>query len=120
MSEASEYRSNIVDFPTSSFGDRGGGGGLRPPGDGGGIEARIARVESDVAHIHSSVNDIKQDIKALEAGQVEQDKALIRIEEQIKHLPTKSYSIIQLAFFLALIGALTLYSDNIRSLINVS
>jgi len=37
------------------------------PGDGGGVETRVARLESDVAHILVQVGDIKTDVRELRA-----------------------------------------------------
>jgi hypothetical protein len=49
---------NIYNFPS-------GGGSSSTTGSGGGLEARIAKLESDVGHIQSDVKEIKMDIREL-------------------------------------------------------
>ncbi len=45
-----------------------GGGGLytpKPPGGGNEMEARIAKLESDVGHIQTNIGDMKNDLREI-------------------------------------------------------
>ena len=76
-------------------------GGLldnRPPlksdgggGTSGGMEARIARLESDMEHVKKSVADIATDMKAVRASINDVKVDLGRFDERLKHMPSKGF-----------------------------
>lgn len=62
-------------------------------GDGtsGGMEARVARLESDMEHVKKSVADIATDIKAVRGSINDIKVDLGRFDERLKHMPTKGF-----------------------------
>ena len=64
--------------------DRGGG-------TSGGMEARVARLESDMEHVKKSVADIAIDMKAVRSSISDVKVDLGRLDERLKHMPTKGF-----------------------------
>ncbi len=82
---------------------------LKGDGDGGdGMEARIARLESDVEHIKTDVAQLKKDV-----GQLKVDVATIK--ERLEHVVTHKW----LAIYFAGLAALILRKE-IISLLGVT
>jgi uncharacterized coiled-coil protein SlyX len=93
-----------------------------PPGDRStnGMEARIARLEADVGHIKTDIADIKQSLRALQTDVSSLKVDFARLDERVKHLPTFNQTIGMLVVLLGLIGAITLFQDNIRRAIGAA
>jgi hypothetical protein len=64
----------------------GGGGGTS-----GGMEARVARLESDMEHVKKSVADIATDMKSVRTSLGDIKVDLGRFDERLKHMPTKGF-----------------------------
>src|SRR5580700_2144765 len=64
---------------------QGGGGG----GTFDGMEARVARLESDVAHIQADIGEIKDTLKNLNSHLSEARVTIATLTERMTHLPTK-------------------------------
>jgi outer membrane murein-binding lipoprotein Lpp len=64
----------------------GGGGGTS-----GGMEARVARLESDMEHVKKSVADIAMDVKAVRTSLGDVKVELGRFDERLKTMPTKGF-----------------------------
>ena len=64
----------------------GGGGGTS-----GGMEARVARLESDMEHVKKSVAEIATDMKAVRTSINDVKVDLGRFDERLKHMPTKGF-----------------------------
>lgn len=93
-------------------------GRVLPPGDGGGnygdMEARIARLESDVEHVKGAVAEIRSDLRDTKAdiGAIKTDLAIIK--ERLSHIPTTNklvwggiaHLFVTAALFLAITRAL--------------
>jgi hypothetical protein len=71
--------------PTPPLQGNGGGGTF------GGMEARVARLESDVGHIKADVGEIKSAIKDLNTHMSEARITIATLTERMSHLPTKGY-----------------------------
>ena len=54
----STHPSRVIDFPTASVTTGGSGGG-------GGLEARVAKLQSDVEHVQSDISEVKGDLRKL-------------------------------------------------------
>lgn len=69
----------------------------------GGMEARIARLESDMDHVKTTLTDIKGDVKAARAdiGQIKTDIAVIKAS-----MPTKGFIFATSAGLLSAAGVL--------------
>lgn len=63
-----------------------GGGGTS-----GGMEARVARLESDMEHVKKSVADMATDVKAVRTSLGDIKVDLGRFDERLKHMPTKGF-----------------------------
>ena len=90
---------------------------LQPPGGGGtfdGMEARVAVLEADVKHIQADVSDIKQSLRAAQTDLTAARVDIARIDERTKNLPTLNQTISIAAGLLLLLGAVTVFQDNIK------
>jgi hypothetical protein len=56
-----------------------------------GMEARVARLESDIEYIKRDVGEIKTDLRALRDAHNETRTDLRVLAERVSHLPTKGY-----------------------------
>lgn len=90
---------------------------LQPPGGGGtydGMEARVARLESDVEHIKSDIGEMKQSLRTVQDGVSELRIAFARIDERVAHLPSKGFLIACVLAALTVLAAITVFQDNMR------
>ena len=115
MTDSSEYRDNVVPL-TSSFGERPGVGGFLPPAGGGGIEARLARVESDMAYAQRDLAEIKMGQKEILVSLHRLEALSGRFDERLKILPSKGFIVTSVAIALAVLAALITFGGQIRSL----
>jgi hypothetical protein len=104
------------------IGSRFGGGSppgppLQPPSGGGpfdGMEARVARLESDVGHIKSDVADIKSSLRELSTNTSGLQVNFARLDERVRHLPSKGFIVTAVTAALALVGAIVVFQGNIQ------
>jgi hypothetical protein len=77
-------------------------------GDGtsGGMEARVARLESDMEHVKKSVAEIATDVKGGRATLGEIKVELGRFDERLKHMPTKGFIFVTAAGMVGAISAI--------------
>lgn len=75
-------------------------------GNGGGMEVRIARLESDVDHLKTDVSQVKLDVREIrtDVGALRVDVATLK--ENVRHLPTKVWIGTVMAGMVAAIGGL--------------
>jgi hypothetical protein len=94
----------------------GGGGG---DGTMGGMEVRVAKLESDVEYIKRDVADIKSDVRALRDSSAKIDKELGVLAERVFHLPRKDFIVKAVLATLAVIAALIVFQGNIQKLLHL-
>lgn len=82
--------------------NNGGGGGTF-----GGMEARVARLESDMEHVKKSVADIATDMKAVRSTLGDLKVDFGRFDERSKQMPTKGFIFTTSAGLLGACGGLT-------------
>jgi hypothetical protein len=90
---------------------------LQPPSGGGpfdGMEARVARLESDVEHIKADVGDIKSSLNELTTQTTELRINFARLDERVSHLPTKGFLVTTVLVALGVIAALVVFQGNIQ------
>jgi len=77
-------------------------------GDGtsGGMEARVARLESDMEHVKKSVSEIATDLKATRSTISDLKVDFGRFDERLKHMPTKGFIFATSAAMIAAMGGL--------------
>lgn len=117
-----DYSRTVVDLPDRRLGqERPSREPLQPPSGGGtydGMEARVARLESDVEHIKSDIGEMKQSLRTVQDGVSELRIAFARIDERVAHLPSKGFIVGCVLTTLAFLAAITVFQDNIRKAFN--
>lgn len=109
-----DYKSGLNVDPENAaqFGDGGGGGGM---------EARIAKLESDVSHINGNVSELRADMKDVRDRLSGVGERMAAVEAEIRHLPSKTYMFTTaFASSIAIIGAisgLVVFADKLKSLL---
>jgi len=78
------------------------------------MEARVARLESDVEHIKTDIGDIKITLRELTGVANDLRVGFARIDERIIHLPTKAFIVKAVVISLTLVGALFIFQGNIQ------
>ena len=76
-------------------------------GTSGGMEARLAKLESDMEYVKRDVGELRPDVKDVR-------ERLSRLEVAVSSLPTKTWGVSALMLLLTLIAALVLFQDEIR------
>lgn len=79
-----------------------------PPG--GGMEARLARLEAHIEHAQSDLGALKSDMAGVK-------DRLARLEVKVDHLPSKGFIVTALVAALALITAMIGYQEQIRAIL---
>jgi hypothetical protein len=64
-SSSDDYTPSLVDARDRFGSGKPPGPPLQPPNGGGGLEARVAKLEAAIEHIHRDVGDIKVEIRTL-------------------------------------------------------
>lgn len=117
--------SNIANFPRKAgagfanqpgapiFGDDGGSGG-------GGMEARIARLEAHMDHLQGDMGEVKGRLAKVEDRLVGVETNIATLTERIAHLPSKEYLVRVVFGGVALVGAIVLFADNLRKLMGLN
>lgn len=77
------------------------------------MEARIAKLEASVEHIDRNVARMTPDLANVR-------ERMATIEERMAHLPGKGFIVSALLVSLAVIAALTAFSDQIAALVSTS
>ncbi len=85
----------------------GGGGGTS-----GGMESRVAKLEAHVETLRSDVSAIKKDVGDIRVG-------LATLIERVAHLPGKGFVITATTTTIALLTAVIVFGDKIRSLLGL-
>jgi len=79
-------------------------------GNGGGMDGRIAKLEANVENIGKSLTETRSDTRDI------RDRT-IRLEEKVAQLPTKGFIVSVVLTSLAVIAALIVFQDKIRTAI---
>ena len=74
-------------FPEHRPALKGGDGG----GTSGGMEARVAKLESDVEHVKRTLDDLRADVKATRSDIGAMKVDFGRFDERMKHMPGKGF-----------------------------
>lgn len=82
------------------------------------MEARVARLESDVAHLVKQVDKIDARLCVVEGdvGTIKIDVAVLK--ERVSHLPTKGWMVNIMVIALTIIGTLIAFAEKIQALVN--
>jgi hypothetical protein len=84
------------------------------------MEPRVARLEADVGHIKDDSIEMKQSLRSLltsvSTGQVD----FARLDERVRHLPSKGFIVAAVLTALTAIGAITLFQANLQRALNIS
>ena len=103
----------------SSIGPAGliGGGG---DGTSGGMESRVAVLETHVEHIRKDLDSMKADLKSATTsiGEIKTDTALIK--ERMSNLPTSGKVVTYLLSALAVLAALSVFSPTIQKFVGTA
>lgn len=83
---------------------------------GGGVDGRVARLEAHVAHIQSDVGEVKQRLTGIEGRVGAVEVNLATLVKRVAHLPSKGFIVKTVVTVGAILGALTLFPDQIRAL----
>jgi hypothetical protein len=83
------------------------------------MEARVARLESDVGHIKTDIGDIKSSLKELTTNTTDLRINFARLDERVSHLPTKGFIVTAVTLGLGLIAALVVFQGNIQHFLGV-
>jgi hypothetical protein len=113
------YRDNVVPLDRKFGGKGPPGPPLQPPSGGGtfdGMEARIARLESDVGHIRDDLVDLKNDGRDLRKSVAEIKVGMATLTERVNNLPTKGFIVTTVLTTLAVIAALIVFQGNLQQL----
>lgn len=97
----------ILDFPSPK--------GLRQGGDGGnsgGMEARVAKLETDVEYIKRDVSQLAGDMRDV------RDR-MTRLETRVDHLPSKGFIVTCSSVTLVLLGALFTLAPKLQALLGI-
>ena len=93
----------------------------RPPGGGGSdMEARVARLESDVEYIRRDVSELKIDVRDLKNDMIKVKIDVAVLTERVAHLPTKGYLIATASGIIALLTAAMLFADKIKAALHLA
>jgi hypothetical protein len=80
------------------------------------MEARIARLESDVGHIRDDLVDLKNDGRDLRKSVAEIKVGMATLTERVNNLPTKGFIVTTVLTTLAVIAALIVFQGNLQQL----
>jgi hypothetical protein len=94
----------------------GGSGG----GTGDGMEARVAKLESDVEYIKRDVAEIKGDVCSVREASVKIDREVGVLIERVSHLPKKGFIVTVVLTTLAVIAALVVFQGNLQKLLHLT
>jgi len=86
--------------------ERGANGGS----GGGGMDARLAKLEANVSFIEKSLGETRTDVRDI------RDRT-IRLEEKVNHLPSKGFIVTVVATVFALLTAAIIFQDKLSVLI---
>lgn len=110
LSASSEPKNNVVRLDIPRIGTGSTGGPYDP-----GIEARIAKLESDVGHIRSDISDIKNILARL-APRIDEmygklpffstREDIVNIKAEIDRRPTRRQSVLDIIAIVGFIGTL--------------
>ncbi len=113
------YVSDVLIDATDKFGSRqppglplksGGGGGTF-----GGMESRVAILETHVEYIRRDLGEMKTDIASLKTDMVDVKVGLATLTERVNHLPSKGYIVTSSLGIVGAIGAIIAFQDHIRA-----
>lgn len=77
-----------------------------PGGTSGGMEERMARLESDMEHVKKSLDRL-----------IDVPTKLAVLEERVSHLPTKGWMVGSVATTLAVIAAMIAFGEKLQALV---
>lgn len=106
----------LRDKTETALGLKSGGGN----GTSGGMEVRLARLESDVDYIKRDIGELKIDVRGIDRKTDDVLIHLARLDERSKHAPRYGALFAIVIGALALIAALVVYVDQIRRLIGIT
>lgn len=84
-------------------------------GTSGGMEARVARLEADVDYIKRDVSELKTDVRGVKGDVTAIRLDLARLDERVKHLPTKWFVVTSLTGIVGLFTVLSIFGDKVRA-----
>lgn len=84
---------------------------------GGALEARIAKLESDVDHMRGDIGELKVDVREFRTEMRDVRERLARLEEKVAHLPGKGFIVGSVLLSLAVIGGLITFQGPIQNLV---
>lgn len=88
-------------------------------GDGtsGGMEVRVARLESDVDYIKRDVGEIKLDLRGLKGDVTGLKVDVARLDERVKALPSKGFIVTATVTIIGVLTAAVAFADKLRALL---
>ncbi len=76
------------------------------------MESRLAKLEASISYIEKNLTETRSDTRDV------RDRT-IRLEEKVNHLPSKGFIVSSLMTVLALLTALIVFQQHIRTLFSV-
>lgn len=80
------------------------------------MEARIARLESQMEGARSDLRDLKSSASGLDARLRGVETGVATLTERVAHLPSKGFIVTATTTALAVIAALILFADKIKAI----
>jgi len=114
--EQPDYSRNVYPFTLHVNEQLGGSSG---DDGGGGMEARIARLEADMAHVRSRVDESAGRIASLSEKVSDARTDIAVIKEKLTHLPSKSYAVVTAIAMVVALSALVLFSERLRTILGL-
>ena len=83
------------------------------------MEARIAKLESDVGHVKGRVDEAVSRIRAVDEKLSSQQTILAVLQEKATHFATKTHSIVIAFGIVAAISGLILFAERLKALLGL-